>query len=71
MFVLKKKYFFSIFSVVSESDDGLHLEFDLMKVEAPIANALRRVLIAEVRRRERREGRTFVECQTKRHTGSG
>uniref|UniRef100_A0A1I8BVU2 RPOLD domain-containing protein n=1 Tax=Meloidogyne hapla TaxID=6305 RepID=A0A1I8BVU2_MELHA len=35
-------------SVVSQSADRLDLSFDLIKVEAPIANALRRVLIAEV-----------------------
>uniref|UniRef100_A0A1I7ZRS7 DNA-directed RNA polymerases I and III subunit RPAC1 n=1 Tax=Steinernema glaseri TaxID=37863 RepID=A0A1I7ZRS7_9BILA len=34
--------------IVSESEDGMVLEFDLIHVEAPIANALRRVLIAEV-----------------------
>jgi DNA-directed RNA polymerase alpha subunit len=28
---------------------GLNLEFDLIHVEAPIANALRRILIAEVK----------------------
>lgn len=33
---------------VNESRDGFELEFDLIHVEAPIANALRRVLIAEV-----------------------
>ncbi|KAF7638466.1 RPOLD domain-containing protein [Meloidogyne graminicola] len=35
-------------SVVSQSVDRLDLSFDLIKVEAPIANSLRRVLIAEV-----------------------
>jgi DNA-directed RNA polymerase I and III subunit RPAC1 len=34
--------------IVNESSDGMELEFDLINVEAPIANALRRVLIAEV-----------------------
>jgi len=35
-------------SIASESDDMMELEFDLVKVESPIANALRRVLISEV-----------------------
>ncbi|VDK47709.1 unnamed protein product [Anisakis simplex] len=34
--------------IVNESEDGMTLEFDLIHVEAPIANAIRRVLIAEV-----------------------
>lgn len=34
--------------VINESKDGMTLEFDLINVEAPFANALRRVLIAEV-----------------------
>ncbi|KHJ87303.1 RNA polymerase Rpb3/Rpb11 dimerization domain protein [Oesophagostomum dentatum] len=34
--------------VVNEDDDGMLLDFDLIHVEAPIANALRRVLLAEV-----------------------
>jgi DNA-directed RNA polymerase alpha subunit len=34
--------------IVNESEDKLELEFDLIHTEAPIANALRRVLIAEV-----------------------
>ncbi|GMT12287.1 hypothetical protein PFISCL1PPCAC_3584, partial [Pristionchus fissidentatus] len=34
--------------IVREQDERLLLEFDLLHVEAPIANALRRVLIAEV-----------------------
>ncbi|CAB3398118.1 unnamed protein product [Caenorhabditis bovis] len=34
--------------IVNESNDGMTLEFDLTRIEAPIANALRRVLIAEV-----------------------
>ncbi|KAL3068103.1 hypothetical protein niasHT_038093 [Heterodera trifolii] len=34
--------------MVSQSEDALDLEFDLVNVEAPIANALRRVLISEV-----------------------
>ncbi|GMS80828.1 hypothetical protein PENTCL1PPCAC_3003, partial [Pristionchus entomophagus] len=34
--------------IIREIDDRLTLEFDLIHVEAPIANALRRVLIAEV-----------------------
>ncbi|PAV71860.1 hypothetical protein WR25_12479 [Diploscapter pachys] len=34
--------------IVNESEDGMTLEFDLLHVRAPIANALRRVLIAEV-----------------------
>ncbi|EJW71316.1 hypothetical protein WUBG_17779, partial [Wuchereria bancrofti] len=33
--------------IVNESKDGMVLEFDLVGVEAPIANAIRRVLIAE------------------------
>ncbi|CCD68663.1 DNA-directed RNA polymerases I and III subunit RPAC1 [Caenorhabditis elegans] len=35
-------------AMVNESDDGMTLEFDITRIEAPIANALRRVLIAEV-----------------------
>uniref|UniRef100_A0A8R1Y062 DNA-directed RNA polymerases I and III subunit RPAC1 n=1 Tax=Onchocerca volvulus TaxID=6282 RepID=A0A8R1Y062_ONCVO len=34
--------------IVNESEDGMALEFDLVGVEAPIANAIRRVLIAEL-----------------------
>lgn len=34
--------------IVEESEDKMELEFDLIHVEAPIANALRRVLLAEV-----------------------
>uniref|UniRef100_A0A1I7XNE7 DNA-directed RNA polymerases I and III subunit RPAC1 n=1 Tax=Heterorhabditis bacteriophora TaxID=37862 RepID=A0A1I7XNE7_HETBA len=34
--------------IVQESSDGMELDFDLINVEAPIANALRRVLLAEV-----------------------
>ncbi|VDN53452.1 unnamed protein product, partial [Dracunculus medinensis] len=34
--------------VVNESEDRLALEFDLIHIEAPVANALRRILIAEV-----------------------
>uniref|UniRef100_A0A1I8EBV0 Dolichyl-phosphate beta-glucosyltransferase n=1 Tax=Wuchereria bancrofti TaxID=6293 RepID=A0A1I8EBV0_WUCBA len=34
--------------IVNESKDGMVLEFDLLGVEAPIANAIRRVLIAEL-----------------------
>ncbi|CAI5453710.1 unnamed protein product [Caenorhabditis angaria] len=34
--------------IINESKDGMTLEFDLTRVEAPIANALRRILIAEV-----------------------
>ncbi|CAI4224792.1 unnamed protein product [Auanema sp. JU1783] len=34
--------------IINEKRDGMDLEFDLMRVEAPIANALRRILIAEV-----------------------
>ncbi|KAI6213790.1 Dolichyl-phosphate beta-glucosyltransferase [Aphelenchoides besseyi] len=34
--------------IVAESTDKMELEFDLIHVEAPIANALRRVLLAEV-----------------------
>ncbi|KHN87086.1 DNA-directed RNA polymerases I and III subunit RPAC1 [Toxocara canis] len=34
--------------VINESDDEMTLEFDLIHVEAPIANAIRRVLLAEV-----------------------
>ena len=37
------------------SCDDLTLVFDMVGVEAPIANALRRILIAEVRSMERRE----------------
>ncbi|VDN40459.1 unnamed protein product [Gongylonema pulchrum] len=33
--------------IVNESSDGMTLEFDLIGTEAPIANAIRRVLIAE------------------------
>ncbi|VIO97926.1 RNA polymerase Rpb3/Rpb11 dimerisation domain containing protein [Brugia malayi] len=34
--------------IVNESKDGMTLEFDLVGVEAPIANAIRRILIAEL-----------------------
>ncbi|KAI6228728.1 RPOLD domain-containing protein [Aphelenchoides fujianensis] len=34
--------------IVAETPDKLELEFDLVHVEAPIANALRRVLLSEV-----------------------
>lgn len=34
--------------IINESEDGMNLEFDLIHVEAPIANTLRRVLLAEV-----------------------
>ncbi|KAK6023682.1 RNA polymerase Rpb3/Rpb11 dimerization domain protein, partial [Ostertagia ostertagi] len=34
--------------VVNDLEDGMSLDFDLINVEAPIANALRRVLLAEV-----------------------
>jgi len=34
--------------IVNQSPNGLDLDFDLVNVEAPIANALRRILIAEV-----------------------
>jgi DNA-directed RNA polymerase I and III subunit RPAC1 len=37
-----------IVSVVNENSDKMEIEFDLVNVEAPIANALRRVLVAEV-----------------------
>lgn len=36
-------------NIINESEDGMALEFDLVGVEAPIANAVRRILIAEVR----------------------
>ncbi|VDK88262.1 unnamed protein product [Litomosoides sigmodontis] len=35
-------------NIINESEDGMALEFDLVGVEAPIANAIRRVLIAEL-----------------------
>jgi len=35
-------------AVINESRDRMNLEFDLIHVEAPISNAIRRVLIAEV-----------------------
>ncbi|KAF1753604.1 hypothetical protein GCK72_020161 [Caenorhabditis remanei] len=35
-------------AMVNESEDKMTLEFDITHIEAPIANALRRVLIAEV-----------------------
>ncbi len=38
--------------ITDEQDDGNTLEFDMINVEAPIANAIRRVLIAEVRKQE-------------------
>lgn len=45
-----RRYISSInVKVVNESEDGMTLEFDLIGVEAAIANAIRRVLIAEVR----------------------
>ncbi|CAG9540291.1 unnamed protein product [Cercopithifilaria johnstoni] len=34
--------------IINESEDGMTLEFDLVGVEAPIANAVRRILIAEL-----------------------
>ncbi|KAK6054331.1 RNA polymerase Rpb3/Rpb11 dimerization domain protein [Cooperia oncophora] len=34
--------------IVNDLEDGMSLDFDLINVEAPIANALRRVLLAEV-----------------------
>ena len=34
--------------IINESEDEMALEFDLIHVEAPIANTLRRVLLAEV-----------------------
>ncbi|CAD5224218.1 unnamed protein product [Bursaphelenchus okinawaensis] len=34
--------------VISEQEEGMELVFDLVHVEAPVANALRRVLLAEV-----------------------
>ncbi|VDN06415.1 unnamed protein product [Thelazia callipaeda] len=34
--------------IINESVDGMSLEFDLVGVEAPIANAIRRILIAEI-----------------------
>ncbi|CAD5232045.1 unnamed protein product [Bursaphelenchus xylophilus] len=34
--------------LISEEADGMELVFDLLHVEAPVANALRRVLLAEV-----------------------
>ncbi|MFH4978130.1 hypothetical protein AB6A40_004839 [Gnathostoma spinigerum] len=34
--------------MINESEDGMTLEFDLVHTEAPIANAIRRILIAEV-----------------------
>lgn len=34
--------------MINESDDKMTLEFDITRIEAPIANALRRILIAEV-----------------------
>uniref|UniRef100_A0A0K0DCV9 RPOLD domain-containing protein n=1 Tax=Angiostrongylus cantonensis TaxID=6313 RepID=A0A0K0DCV9_ANGCA len=34
--------------VVNDLENGMSLDFDLINVEAPIANALRRVLLAEV-----------------------
>ena len=46
---------------MNESKDGYELEFDLIGVEAPIANTLRRVLIAEVRRRRNEEERVLLE----------
>ncbi|CAO4377548.1 unnamed protein product [Caenorhabditis nigoni] len=35
-------------AMVNESTDKMTLEFDITRIEAPIANALRRILIAEV-----------------------
>lgn len=35
-------------AIVNESTDKMTLEFDVTRIEAPIANALRRILIAEV-----------------------
>uniref|UniRef100_A0A158Q872 Dolichyl-phosphate beta-glucosyltransferase n=1 Tax=Elaeophora elaphi TaxID=1147741 RepID=A0A158Q872_9BILA len=34
--------------IINESEDGMALEFDLVGIEAPIANAIRRILIAEL-----------------------
>lgn len=34
--------------IVNDAEEGMSLDFDLINVEAPIANALRRVLLAEV-----------------------
>ncbi|ETN84264.1 RNA polymerase Rpb3/Rpb11 dimerization domain protein [Necator americanus] len=34
--------------IINDTDDGMSLDFDLINVESPIANALRRVLLAEV-----------------------
>uniref|UniRef100_A0A914ZMC3 DNA-directed RNA polymerase RpoA/D/Rpb3-type domain-containing protein n=2 Tax=Parascaris univalens TaxID=6257 RepID=A0A914ZMC3_PARUN len=34
--------------IINESDDEMTLEFDVIHVEAPIANAMRRILLAEV-----------------------
>lgn len=34
--------------IVNECEDGMTLEFDVVGIEAPIANAIRRVFIAEV-----------------------
>ncbi|EFO27840.2 hypothetical protein LOAG_00653 [Loa loa] len=34
--------------IINESEDGMALEFDLVGVEAPIANAIRRIFIAEL-----------------------
>ncbi|EGT44218.1 hypothetical protein CAEBREN_24695 [Caenorhabditis brenneri] len=34
--------------MVNESEDKMTLEFDIIRIEAPIANALRRILLAEV-----------------------
>jgi hypothetical protein len=35
-------------NVINETQNGMELEFDLIACDAPIANAIRRVLLAEV-----------------------
>ena len=35
-------------NILSESEDKMELEFEMIGVEAPIANAIRRILLAEV-----------------------
>jgi len=35
-------------NILSESDDKMELEFEMIGIEAPIANAIRRILLAEV-----------------------
>jgi len=34
--------------IINENEDGLVMELDIINTEAPIANALRRILIAEI-----------------------